>query len=176
MEVTELKAFSEHALEFAKNFLREHKHFNPMFQVLSAEGLHVIAPEDLPDGVDEHVAKDALAETVRALVREKQAQAVINIGDAWVMALDEKHPFFREAASRQYPMEQLERMGVGKRREALVLTLETPIYTRIMEQFYYRNAEGNIIFRELKEDDSTNRHWKPPVGRFYGFFEEPQSA
>lgn len=175
MEISELKAFSDHALAFAKKFLQEHKQFNPMFQVLSASGVDILTPGDLPDDMDEHVAKDALAEVVRSHIRERQALGVVSMSDAWVMKLDECHPFFKEAQSGRFSIQELERMGVGKRREALILSLETPIYARIMEQFYYRNAEGNIIFRELKESDSTS--WdEQPSGRFYNFFDKQKAV
>jgi hypothetical protein len=175
MDITELRAFSDHALEFAKHFLREHGNFNPMFQVLSASGVDVVVAGEPPEDIDLNLAKDALSEKVRELVRERQATAVCNVGDGWSMQLDKRHPLFRAARSGRYSTEQLERMGVAKRQEVLTVTLETPIYSRVVMQFYYRNSEGAIIFRELKDADSTNPEMRPE-GRFYNFFDQAKAA
>lgn len=175
MDIPELRAFSDHALEFAKQYLREHKQFNPMFQILSASGVDVVTAGAPPEDIDLNVAKDALSEHVRSMVRERQAQAVCNVADGWVMKLDDRHPLFKTAISGRYSTETLERMGIAKRREALTVSLETPIYSRVMMQFYYRNSEGDIIFRELKDADSNDPNMRQE-GRFYNFFDQGKAT
>ena len=40
---------------------------------------------------------------------------------------------------------------------------------------YYRNADGDIIFRELKAADFTDPSMRPE-GRFYNFFDRAKAA
>lgn len=176
MDIDTLKAFSDHALAFSIQYLREHKNFNAMFQVLSASGVDVVVAGDLPQDVDWSVAKDLISGKVRELIKERQAEAVVNMSDGYVMKIAEFHPLAAAAKSGRFSMDQLERMGVAKRREAIVVSLETPIYTRVLIQQYYRNSAGAVILRELKDADSTDPLFRHPQGRFFNFFSQDKAA
>jgi hypothetical protein len=45
-------------------------------------------------------------------------------------------------------------MGIGKRRDAILVSLETPDYRRILKQYYDRSAGGAIILQAHTDVDS----------------------
>jgi len=170
--IPQLSLFVDHALDLAIRYAREHGGLAPMFQVHSQDHIDVISAEEIPDDTPREVAADALCALVRDLVKTRNAYAVVNIVEAWVMDVDKAHPLFHIA--QRGDLQELERMGVGKRRECIVVTLETPIYQRIVLQFFYRNANGHLILREKKDSDSGFGRGE---GRFFNFFsEEEQTA
>jgi hypothetical protein len=175
MDIPELKAFSDHALAFAVHHLREHKQLPIMFQVLSSHGVDILAPDAPQPDVDWNLAKEALALKVKDLIRERQAYAVVNLSDAYVTETDQAHPLASLVRSGRYSTADIERMGIAKRREAIIVSLETPIYLRIIMQQYYRNADGAIILRKRIDTDSTDPKMQP-AGRFYNFFEQEETA
>ena len=176
LDIENLKALADHAMTFAVNFLREHKEFQMMFQLHSDSGIDVVQPKGLPPEADEVLAKKAISRAIRQMIEERQAYAVAHMSDAYMIAVPDSHPLRHLAESGDYSTKELERMGIAKRREALIVCLETPTYKRIVQQFYYRNGDGEIILRERKEMDSTHPDWSAPAGRFFIFFDEPKAA
>lgn len=171
-DLTTLHSFAEAALDFAVEHLRTHAQFAPMFQVLSAAGVDMFIPEGTATEEQWSAVKDFLAEKTRACVREKQAYAVVNVLDAWVIAVDRTHPLAGAARSGRYSTAQLEHMGVGKRRSIVYANLETPIHRQVLMQYYYRNTHGALILQERECKDEPGE----AAGRFFGFFDAPRSA
>jgi hypothetical protein len=68
-------------------------------------------------------------------------------------------------------------MGIGKRREAILVSLETPSYRRVLKQYYARKPDGALALQERMDLDSNSPHWNGGVqGRFFNFFAQGTAA
>ena len=57
--------------------------------------------------------------------------------------------------------------GLGEKREALAVIVQTPIYTLLLEQLYER-GEHSLVFGECRRIDSAEQALEP-LGRFHIF-------
>jgi hypothetical protein len=176
--IDELKALSDHWLNFSVNIIRQGGRFTPLFDIVSASGHNTVAVNE-SDDTDAQMAKNAATAKVLETIREKQAFAVVHVSDAATMAISNTHPQRALAFSGRYSLDELERMGIGKRREAVLVSLDTPDYRRVLKQYYGRSADGALILQERTDVDSASPDWNGGVqGRFFDFFakEKPASS
>ena len=172
MEINELKTLCERWLALTVNILSQGGRFSPLFDIVSATG-HDTVGVNPGENADPVPVKNAAAVRVLDTIREKNAFAVVHVCDAGTLAIAESHPQRALALSGQYSIEELERMGIGKRRNAILVSLETPIYRRVLKQYYARRTDGPLILEERTDVDSNSPHWNGGVqGRFFNFFEK----
>lgn len=176
MEIDELKALSDRWLIFAVNILKQGVRFSAMFDIVSAKGHDTVGVN--PEGeIDPLSAKNAAAAKVRKTIREKHALAVVHVCDASTVVISNSHPRRALALSGRHSIEELERMGIGKRREVILVSLETPSYRRILKQYYDRKADGVPIMQERTDVDSNSPDWNGGAhGRFFDFFPKEKAA
>jgi hypothetical protein len=147
MDIEALNAMGERAVAAAIEQLKRNGKFPPLFLVESPAGCDAVTGRsETEQGWS--AARDDMAEKIRELVRTKNAYAVIGTTDSWIT----------------------EPLKGGRRRSAILIRIETPIYERSILQFYYRNAEGAIILRERQQTDTLAKDFRPGVGRFMRFF------
>jgi hypothetical protein len=176
LEINELKALSDYWLNFSVNIIRQGGRFTPLFDIVSASGHYTVAVNE-SEHADAQMAKNAAAAKVLETIREKQAFAVVHVSDAATMAISNTHPHRALAFSGRYSFHDLEHMGIGKRREAVLVSLDTPNYRRVLKQYYGRCADGALILQERTDVDSTSPNWNGGVqGRFFDFFAKEKAA
>jgi hypothetical protein len=176
LEINELKILADGWLTLAVNILKQGGRFSPLFDIVSATG-HDTVGVNAEEKMDPLSAKNAAAAKVRETIREKHAFAVIHICDAATVVISNTHPQRALALGGRYSIEELERMGIGKRREAILVSLETPGYRRILKQYYDRIADGALIMQKRTDTDSNSPDWNGGAqGRFFDFFPKEKAA
>lgn len=108
--------------------------------------------------------KEALFSAARERVRQTGAQAVLMATDAYcflpeVDRMRELKPESLEDLLSQGGIDALVAAGLGRKSEAVAVTLQTPVYTMFLEQPYERTAKG-IVFGELQSLDNSSQEAK----------------
>lgn len=170
MDIETLKEFSADALRFGVDYLKERGNLRPMFMIFSPAGMDVINANLTSDAPGD---RDAFLSFIRGKVIERGAYAIAHVSDAWIAAVREDHPQLALAQSGRYNTAQLQAMGIAVRREAILVSLETPIYHQLVQQFYRRGETGIVL--EEKVERNSSHPGPAPTGRIFGFFPQTEA-
>lgn len=146
-------------MEMQRSMMSEKGNIPMSFLVFGDDGQTdmIIAPE--AEVINDGRAKSALMKSVRQRCAEMKACAVFSISDSFMGE-------YRSRSGRELDAEMLrliaqigsaeaERLGViPKRREAIIVQVNTPLATTLLVQFYRRESSGRkecIVWEETQE-------------------------
>jgi hypothetical protein len=162
-----LRDLAVHALLIGKRDLVETRRVSPFFVFRSAEGPPMRFDIPNPQIMNDGRAKDVLFGAIREVVQEQNIQAVVFVTDGWFGKSTEKALSIPreefEAATRHRGFQPAVDQGLVTRSEALIVTVQTPLRTMMLNQLYERDEHaGTITFREVTVmetgvDDFTGR-------------------
>ena len=94
----------------------------------------------MPDVTNSEEAKAAFARKLKEHVRDRSIEAVVMVSDSYIADMTPE----QEKVKRAFAMtvEDCWKAGLIPKREAVVVTLESPIYQRIARQ-EYRRVDGD---------------------------------
>ena len=182
LSVEWLNELADAALDIATKMLMKTGRV-PMFFVLEGMGPSdstLVFVDDL--GLPAVLGHPAVAATIRSMIKETGALAVLHVADTWVTTMEltdyEQAQFKRRKELRGESFEQaFERTKrIGRRRECLVCAVQSPIYLRICQQFYRRENDkdqemARIVLEEKHTADSA--HDNLTGGGRFQFFHQP---
>lgn len=123
---------------------------------------------------DGKVQQEQFVLAVRQMVKDFNAQAVCLLADSYVTKVTSPEVSHRIANGESFTAAEILARKWGRRREAIICTVERPGSLAVFHQFYRRNSEGSIIVEELQignpDLDSLGATHRTGL---YRFFEQP---
>jgi len=167
MTIEELKDLAGGVMEFALNYLRENESLDAMFQLVTRDGIDVIQIEG--PLINSATAKKEISDRIRERIRSGDVQAVIFVSDTFYAetTVENQRIINRERLN----VEQAHARGLCDKQEAILVTLETPIYQSLTRQIYQRFGK-RIKPGKLLLDDSTMPSFGGATGRMFNFFDK----
>jgi hypothetical protein len=171
--IEELKAMAQQTLDDGIAQIRDDGELHMMFYLFGRDGTREIAV-CMPDITNSEEAKAAFARKLKERVRAGGVEAVAMVSDTYIA---ENLTPAQEAIRREFRMtiEDCWKAGMIPKREAVSVTLESPIYQQVARQEYRRVDGGRAI--ELvgapevtsSIEDANGKSGKYS-GRMMGFF------
>ena len=145
---TEMRTLAEATLHFCRVCLTETRGLSPMIHLLP-ENMVLTCPGEIMNNAE---SKHAFYDYVAAHARATGATAAILINDIWYLdgATNEEIETARNAAGRWMTVSEMAGMGIGRKAEAIHVTVDTPIAIFIMRQSYVRLSD-RIEFGTIEE-------------------------
>lgn len=171
--IEDLKAIAQEALDYGVSCIRDDGELHMMFYLIGRDGTREIVMCDGPLTNSEK-AKQMLSERLKRRVRERGIEAVAMVSDTFIA---ENMTPAQEATRRTFRMtiEDCFNAGMIPKREAVTVTLESPIYQQIARQEYRRVDDGRAIELVGAPDISSSIEDANGIsakysGRMMGFF------
>ena len=166
MTIDELKDLSEFVLKSGVETLqKKHGDLCARFHLVKADGgLDIVFIEG--DLINQPTAKEIMAREIRRRAAAGELQAVVLLSDVFVGRMSEQNEQIRRRLGLN--VEQSAELGLCKRQEAVMVSLDSPFYRRIVTQDYTRRGR-EIELGERKEMDDT-KPGSRASGRFMSFF------
>jgi len=169
MEICALRLCAEELLRLLKEELAERKTVRPVIMLVRDGSLETVLFD--PRLLRSEGSKDGLFAVVRRRAVESGADAMLIAVDSYCLIPN----MVRMRATDQMILrglvtegiDALVAAGLGEKREALAVILQTPIYTLLLEQLYER-GEHSLVFGECRRIDSCEQPLEP-LGRFHIF-------
>jgi hypothetical protein len=176
--IDEAKGLAKFALDFAIKQLRETKSFQAICHLIPAEGSIEVVLID-GDDLNSFEAKYEIGKKLKARAKEINAVATVFITDAYMAEITDMERYQQACQIAGHHIGDtatLERLGLAKRRECLMVSVETPIFRQFGMQFYARTKNGKPFFLEYVERDASDGAEMRGQGNFFGFFEDAPAA
>lgn len=146
-----LEVLVESALSEARRVMEKTQSFGMKVGIQDSTGFKWMKiPKDL--NLNDPNARELIAYAARKAAEKLNATAVVMVNDAWVGVPTQKQkdlpPEERKKAMRARSIAELEAMGLAKRVEALVITVQTPETATMIHQIYDHTSSGDVIWGE----------------------------
>ncbi len=182
MTVEELQKVARNTLDETKAELATQNDFFPKIYMVKDDSLSLILFD--PDWMNSGRAKSALFGEVRRMAKETRADAVVCITDGWALQhspeqeqqLKDDKEYFAEyqRISTDRGLPETAAAGFGELWEAIIVTVQSPLYQILMTQHYQRKPDKKEFshWGEFKEMNTS-------IGKLKGrllFFDVPEGA
>lgn len=157
-------------IEMAIDRMQKDGAFATQFIVVAPDGsADIFIPP--PETANNPLLKEAMVKTLQELGRVAKPLAVMVVSDAFESRSTTTDPAALDAM-RFIPLGELQRKGlVGKPREVVLCTIQTPVDCSVLKQFY-RREEGKIVPEEREKASEADAH----KGRLFRFFDGQQEG
>lgn len=175
LTIDQLRDLARRTMDFGIDKITKDGDLCQMFYLVRADGsMDVVVVEG---GItNDENAKRALSITLKARVAAEGFLAVIMLSDV----------FFTENLSKEsdklrqllgLTIKQAADAGLCEITEAIIVSLESPIFYLILRQKYRRDGDCiELLGERTEEDDSSGNGIKPRRARFTGFFPSRESG
>lgn len=174
MEICALKSCAEELLRCLKQELAARGTVNPVILLVRGTSMESVVFD--PGLLRSEGTKDALFALVRRRAVENGADAMLVAIDTYCLVPNVVHMCATDPIKVRrlatVGIDALVAAGLGEKREALAVIVQTPIYTLLLEQLYER-GEHSLVFGECRRIDS-GEYALEPLGRFH-IFREPET-
>ena len=142
MTIEDLKAIAQKALDYGIECIREGGELHLMFHLIGRDGVHeiVVCASDITNSEE---AKAAFSRKLKERVRERGVEAVIMVSDTYIADITPEQEKVKRAF--QMTVEDCWKAGMFPKREAVTVTLESPIYQQLTRQEYRRADGGRAV-------------------------------
>jgi hypothetical protein len=169
MEICALRLCAEELLRLSKEELAERKTVRPVILLARGGSLETVLFD--PRLLQSDGGKDGLFAVVRRRALESGADAMLIAVDSYclipnMVRMRASAPTILRGLATE-GIDALVSAGLGEKREALAVILQTPIYTLLLEQLYER-GDHSLVFGECRRIDSGEQPLEP-FGRFHIF-------
>jgi hypothetical protein len=167
MTIDELKAFAARVLDESVERMRKEGDLHQSFYLLHRAGGFdfVLATADVTNS---EPAKAALARKLRARIAEAgDIEAVVMVSDIWQTIITTEQAKIQRALG--LTVEQAGKAGLCTVTEAIMVTLESPIYRQLARQNYKREG-AKIVLTGAPEIEDDVRPTVGFTGRFMNWF------
>ena len=154
-----------------KEELAETRTVEPIFILLCDHGCHFIAFD--PVLFNDIAGKEAMSASLRQRAAQEGARGALIGTDSYAFLPDLEA--IRRAnqnlvrAATAAGIDALIRSGLGRKSEAISVSLQTPTFHLLFQQLYTRGRGNSIVFRELLTIDSREYDSSPVISA--GFFD-----
>lgn len=126
---------------------------------------------------DGKVQQEKFVLAVRQMVKDFNAQAVCLLADSQITKVTSPEASHRIARGESFTAKEILARKWGKRRDAIICTVERPGSLAVFHQYYRRNADGHVILEELEcgNPDLDGLGATHRTG-MYRFFEQPAAT
>jgi hypothetical protein len=164
--IDELKAFAAETLDRVVSMMQKdgelHQHF---YLVHRAGGLDILVIT--PEITNSEAAKAQLARDIRTRIAEGDVEAVVMVSDIFQTVMTSEQAKIHRALG--LTVEQAGKAGLCTVTEAIMVTLESPIYRQLARQNYKREG-AKIVLTGAPEIEDDVRPTVGFTGRFMNWF------
>lgn len=155
MDLPTLESLAEKFLEYGIDTIRENGEIHLQYQLIRADGGIEIVLVDGPI-TNSRAGKRILSDQIRARCAAGELQAVMMLSDVFYGTTDEQGQKTMDAL--KLDVEQAHELGLLKKREALLLIVDSPIFHRAIRQGYRRAGRSiEIEDREELPENASGR-------------------
>jgi len=179
MTVEELQKYAKDTLDEVKTQLVADNDFFPQIYMVKGDTLSLFAFD--PDWMNSGLAKSALFGAVKRMAKETQAEAVICVTDGWGikhsseqekrLREDEDYRAEYQRIADEEGLPEAAAAGFGELWEAIIVTVQSPLYQILMTQNYQRKGKDDKTFSHWGEFKGLNTNIGKLKGRIL-FFDE----
>jgi hypothetical protein len=165
----DLRALAEFSINFGVTILRSGRE-------LCVQAVIFDQDENMNFLVDNGtVQQERFLEAVRKMIKDFNGKAACLLADSQITKVTSPEANHRIALGESFTAEELLARKWGKRRDAIVCTVEKPGEIAIYHQYYRRNSEGAVILEELQTaNPETQALGATGRAGLYRLFEEPE--
>lgn len=165
MDFRELAAFS---INFAIAILRSGNQLCVQVVVFDQDdNMNVLADTG-------NLKPEEFMQAARKMVKDFNAKASCLLADSQVTRVTSPEAMHRVSRGESFTADEIVKRKWGRRRDAIVCTVEKPGEIAIFHQYYRRNSEGAIILEELHTaNPDTNALGETKRAGLYRLFEQP---
>jgi hypothetical protein len=176
--IEDLKAIAQRALDFGIERIRETGELHQMFHLVGREKTKIIMCGG--DVTNDEDAKQELSEHLKARVRGESIDAVIMVSDTYIAEATREQDAIRRAFGMT--IEDMFKAGMIPKREAVTVTLESPIYAQCVTQEYRRAEDDDkrvelvgapVITSTVEDANGISGKYR---GRFMNWFPEAREG
>jgi hypothetical protein len=177
MTVEDLKVIAQKALDFGIERIRETGDLHMMFHLVGREKTEIVMCAG--DVTNSEAAKAELSRDLKARVRAGGVEAVVMLSDTYIAEMTPAQEKLKRAF--RMTVEDCFNAGMIPKREAVTVTLESPIYAQIARQEYRRVDGGRAIElagapQIISSIEDANGISGKYSGRFTGWFPTAREA
>jgi hypothetical protein len=140
----DLRALAEVSIDFAVTTLRSGNQLYVQAVVFDQDGQMNFLVDD---GT---VQQKKFLQALRQMIKDFNGKAACLLADSQVTKVTSPEANHRIALGESFTAEEILARKWGRRRDAIVCTVERPGEIAIYHQYYRRNAHGHIILEELQ--------------------------
>ena len=142
MTIEHLKDMAQKALEHGIESMREKGDLHMMFHLIRRDGGHeiIMCAEDVTNSEE---AKSQLGRGIRARVQAGELEAVILVSDSYIAETTREQDAVRRAF--RMTIEECWKAGMMPKREAVMVSLDSALYSQTVTQEYKRIDGGRAV-------------------------------
>lgn len=174
MEIDQLKELATRIREVSIERLTETGSLDMVFHLVRTDGtFEIVYPE--PDAANHSSQKDALSKLIRARIAGGGIEAVIFVSDIY-FGKTINNEATRIMQQMKLNVEEGEALGLIKKVEAVMVTIDSPIYFEIGRQVYTRDKQDRSKVTLGEFERTTAENGMRFEGRFFNFFGAQKDA
>ncbi len=171
--IPELQALARTTLDFGIEHIRQNGVLAQMFHLFKRDGtteIQLLAGEI----TNSKQAKRLFGDLLRERCRQGEIEAVLMLSDIYFTStITPEQEKIRAAFG--WNIEEASAAGLCDKHEAVMVSLESPIYVQLLRQEYKRDGKLiTLVGEPMMEDDSAGR--AQFSGNFAGFFERTRQG
>jgi hypothetical protein len=169
MTIEKLKELANSIFELMRQELAQEKGCTMKIAMVKADGAEIY---EISDPIaNSGPMKDAVSRKLKSIVAKGDVLAVMTAAESWVGTI--KQDIYDQC--KGLSLSQLAERGLVEKQEALTLSMETPIFTYLIQQTFTRNDDGEPILGETETHESPN-DGRASDARFSQWFPDPATT
>jgi hypothetical protein len=177
MDLQQLYKFADAMLDKWSQTLVNTQSMTPVFHIVSGDpeknDIILAAPGDIMNSPQ---AKHAMGGEIRKMIPQVRGVAVLTLMDTWQAVFsgseEQQIKVGRWMHQNHISVTEAYELGLVKRREALIMTVESPLGLYTVVQFYKRDEKEKVVLEERKSHTDI----KAGQANFSGFFSKAKTV